>query len=204
MKSYPFLLRFQGGAVLVIALVMLLVASLVAVATFEIGSNNFLVVANLESQRQAQKAAEAALEEALTKWTQLRDSLIIHDEAVFYCQGRKNHKCIDLNEDAIADIDVYLDDPNPFCTSVLPITNDELELNDPDDPDAQGCFIGTPQTGAVDGSGSGGMSMCSLAVWDIHANVKDLPWSDSKPSRATVRQGVGVRESNNSIPDECR
>jgi hypothetical protein len=204
MDHYPKTHRVQAGAVLVIALIMLLVSTLIAVATFEMGSNNFLVVANLESQRQAQRVAEAKLEEAISDWDTFESSLMTPNVGVFWCQGRKNHECVDLNEDAIADIEIYLGDPNPFCTRVEPIKNNDLNLNDPDDPDAQGCFIGTPQSGAVDGAGSGGMSMCSDAVWDIHMNVKDLPWSDSKPSRVTVRQGVGVRVSNNSIPPECR
>ncbi|SDX11816.1 pilus assembly PilX family protein [Thiocapsa roseopersicina] len=201
MNEANLLRKGERGAVLVIALIMLLITTLIAVATFEMGSTNFLVVANLEAQRQAQKAAESTLEEAITRWTQLKNSLVIEDEAVFYCQGRKNHKCIDINEDSIVDIDIALDDPNPFCISVSPITNDSL---DPADMDDQGCFIGKAQTGAVDGSGSGRMSMCSDAVWDIYATVTDLPWSDSRPARAIVRQGVGVRESNNSIPHECR
>jgi hypothetical protein len=191
----------EHGAVLVIALIMLLVTTLIAVATFEMGSTNFLVVANLEAQRQAQKAAESTLEEAITLWTKLKDSLVIEDEAVFYCQGRKNHKCVDVNEDGTDDIDIALDNPDPVCISVSPIANDSL---DPTDLADQGCFIGKAQTGAVEGSGSGRMSMCSDAVWDIYATVTDLPWSDSRPARASVRQGVGVRESNNSIPDECR
>jgi hypothetical protein len=185
--------QYEQGAVLVIALIMLLVTTLIAVATFEMGSSNFLVVANLEAQRQAQKAAESTLEEAITRWDL--------EDKVPPCQGRTNHRCVDINGDGIDDIDIALDDPSPVCISVSPITNDSL---DPADSADQGCFIGKAQTGAVDGSGSGGMSMCSDAVWDIHATVTDLPWSDSQPVRAIVRQGLGVRESNNSIPHECR
>ncbi len=194
MRKHPKTQRVQGGAVLVIALIMLLVSTLIALATFEMGSNNFLVVANLESQRQAQKAAEAALEVAISRWDRFHDG-------VGFCQGRKNHICFDLNEDDIDDIDIALDDPNPVCISVDPISNDELDPTNTDED--QGCFIGKAQTGAVDGSGSGRESMCSEANWDVYAKATDLPWSDSRPARATVRQGLGIRESNNSIPHEC-
>ncbi|MCG6985308.1 MAG: hypothetical protein LJE61_08950 [Thiocapsa sp.] len=190
----------ERGAVLVIALIMLLVTTLVAVSTFEMGSGNFAVVANLESQRQAEKAAEAALEEAITGLPVLIRSLTATGAeapgAVFYCEGERNRKCYDFNGDGARDFEVDLTAPAPTCVLASPIPIDALVVDAPGD---QGCFVGAPQTGAVDGASPGGFSLCSNSVWDLWARGLDLVTG----AQARVRQGIGIRVSNNDIATAC-
>lgn len=187
----------QQGAVLVIALIMLLITTLIAISAFDMGSNNLHVVANLEGRQQAQKAAEAALEIAVSDLTLLIDSLGINSQrAVYYCQGKKNHRCYDINGDGQIDIEVDLANPLPQCIRLARQRNNDL---DPADRSDQGCFLGAQQVGSIDGAASGGMSMCSNAIWDIWARAVDL---DSQ-AEARIRQGVGIRVSINDTDTLC-
>ncbi len=187
----------QQGAVLVIALIMLLITTLIAISAFEMGGNNLIVVSNLEGRGQAQKAAEAALEIAVADLSLLIDSLGTNSQrAVYYCQGKKNHRCYDINGDGQIDIEVDLANPLPQCIRLDRQRNNDL---DPADRSDQGCFLGAQQVGAVDGATSAGMSMCSNAIWDIWARAVDL---DSQ-AEARVRQGVGIRVSINDTDILC-
>lgn len=187
----------QAGAVLVIALIMLLVTTLIGISVFEMGSNNLVVVANLEGREQAKNAAEDTLEFAIEKLPLLIESLA-HDslKAIDFCNGHKNHQCHDIDGDGLNDIEVSLTDPQPTCMLVTPTRNDELIATDIND---QGCFIGTQQVGVVDGTGANGQSMCSKSVWDLRAVAVDLVTQ----TQARVRQGVGVRVSNNDVATAC-
>ncbi|UHD16155.1 pilus assembly PilX family protein [Thiocapsa bogorovii] len=187
----------HSGAVLIIALIMLLVTTLIGISVFEMGSNNLVVVANLESREQTRKAAEDTLEVAIENLALLIESLAPDSpKAVFFCEGHKNHQCHDIDGDGLLDIEVSLTDPQPSCMLVTPTRNDELDVTDIND---QGCFIGTQQGGAVDGAGATGQSMCSASVWDLRAVAVDV----MTQAEARVRQGVSVRVSNNDVATEC-
>jgi hypothetical protein len=187
----------QLGAVLVVAMIMLLITTLIALSVFDMGSNNVIVVHNLESRQQVKTAAEAALEVAVTDLSLLIESLVVGSQAaVFLCEGRKNHKCFDIDGDGSWDIEVDLTTPPPRCVGLTPVLNDTL---DPTDLDDQGCFIGVQQVGAVDGAHAGGLSLCSGSIWDLRARAVDLV-SDTQ---AHVRQGISIRVSNNDADTAC-
>jgi hypothetical protein len=189
----------QRGAVLVIALIMLLLTTLIVVASFQMGTSNLVVVSNLESRQQTQKAAEATLEIAVHHIESLIDSLGSDEFGVpdLYCAGRKYHRCFDLDGDGSDDLEVDLTTQPPRCIGTTRIRNNGLDATD---PNQQGCFLGTPQIGAVEGSESNGYSLCSTADWDLVARAVDL----STGSETRVRQGVGRRGSNNDIPADCQ
>ncbi len=196
MKAYSAVVGQQRGAVLVIALIMLLLTTLIGVSVFDMGSSNLAVVSNLENKRQVEKAAEATLEAAVNDLPLLIESLSAESpKAVFFCEGRKNHKCFDVNGDGSSDIEVDLV-PAPSCIGMTPIKNNELDATDIND---QGCFIGTQQVGVVGGSGSSGQSLCSGSVWDLRARAVDF----SSGAQARVRQGISIRVSNNDIATAC-
>jgi Tfp pilus assembly protein PilX len=197
MRGHDVRVGQERGAVLVIALIMLLLATLVAVSVFDMGSSNLVVVSNLENKQQVEKAAEATLEIAVNDLPLLIESLSPESpKAVFFCEGRKNHECFDINGDGSADIEVDLANPPPSCIGMTPITNNQLDATDIND---QGCFIGTQQVGVVGGSGSGGQSLCSGSVWDLRARAIDL----SSGAWAQVRQGISIRVSNNDVATAC-
>lgn len=197
MKAHCVVAGQERGTVLVIALIMLLLTTLIGVSVFDMGSSNLAVVSNLESRRQVEKAAEATLEAAVNDLPLLIESLPAESpKAVFFCEGRKNHKCYDINGDGSSDIEVDLANPAPSCIGMTPITNNQLDATDIND---QGCFIGTQQVGIVGGSGSGGQSLCSGSVWDLRARAIDL----SSGAQARVRQGISIRVSNNDIATAC-
>jgi Tfp pilus assembly protein PilX len=197
MRDQSVVVGRQRGAVLVIALIMLLLTTLIALSVFDMGSSNLALVSNLENKRQVEMAAEATLEAAVDELPLLIESLsLASPKAVFFCEGRKNHQCFDINGDGASDIEVDLANPAPNCIGMTPITNDDLEATDIND---QGCFIGTQQVGLAGGSGSAGQSLCSWSVWDLRALATDL----SSGAQARVRQGIRVRVSNNDIATAC-
>ncbi|WP_409524641.1 PilX N-terminal domain-containing pilus assembly protein [Nitrincola sp. MINF-07-Sa-05] len=169
----------QKGAVLAIALIMLLLITLMAVSSFNMSRSNLQVTANLENRTQAIALADAALEEAISRtlfFTQPND-IFINSCVV------NNTKCYDINADGTNDFTVTVDPP--LCIMVDPILNSELDLSVPDDI---GCLIET-----------GANSLCADSTWDLQAIAVD----NLTAGRATVRQGVGVRVSMNNAAATC-
>lgn len=169
----------QRGVVLVVGLIMLLMVTLMAISGFNMVKVNQQVAGNMESKAQAVVAANAAIEEAIssTQFFNQPGNIFLHS-----C-GSANTKCYDLNDDGINDVTVTV--ANPRCVTAVPIMNDSLELDNPNDV---GCII--------EGSEE---SLCIDSVWDLEAVAVD----NVTGAQATVRQGVAVRASQNNIATAC-
>lgn len=171
--------RQQQGAVLAVALIMLLLVTLMAVAGFNLAQTNLKVVQNLESRELAENAASATLEEAISTslFTKNPDNIFVSS-----CVNA-NTKCYDVNGDGVDDITVVVD--RPFCVIVLPIKNSELDLSKPADA---GCFIQDRED-----------SLCVNSVWELRATA-----TDNLTSAETVtRQGVAIRASSDDAETAC-
>ena len=59
-------LRRQRGATLVIGLIMLVLLTLMAVSSFNLGKSNLQIVGNMQFRNQTQRAAEEAVETAIS------------------------------------------------------------------------------------------------------------------------------------------
>lgn len=169
----------ERGAVLLVALVMLLLVTLMVVSSFNLTQTNLKVVQNMESRGQAKYAANAAIEEAISSARFLSSPNSVFEQS---CE-QANRKCYDFNGDGNVDIAVLLEPPS--CVIVLPIKNSELNIADPADTS---CFIqGSPN------------SMCVNSVWEMRATARDLLTG----AEVIVRQGVAVRATSNNIATAC-
>ncbi|WP_324731790.1 hypothetical protein [Pseudomonas paeninsulae] len=166
----------QQGVVLVVALLMLLLVTLMAVSGFNLTQTNLQVVQNMESRELVLHAASSALEEAISS-----TKIVSSPTAMFTNScGQANSKCYDVNGDGINDITVAVAPPS--CVIILNIKNDDLVM--PRDAD---CFM------------NGQNSLCVNAVFELTATATD----NLTGAQAVMTQGVGMRASANKVSGIC-
>ncbi|MDH4570672.1 hypothetical protein E8E95_28670 [Pseudomonas sp. BN414] len=169
----------QRGAVLLVALIMLLLVTLLAVSGFNMTQTNLKVVQNMESRNLAKYAANAAIEEAISSVQFLSSPGSVFQEN---CE-ESNRKCYDFDGDGRKDVAVKMDTPS--CVIVLPIKNSELDADNASDAS---CFI----QGQLN-------SMCVNTVWEMRATATDAVTG----AEITVLQGVAVRATSNNVATAC-
>ncbi|MNG07141.1 hypothetical protein D3C84_904300 [compost metagenome] len=133
----------------------------------------------MESRNLAKYAANAAIEEAISSVQFLNSPGSMFQEN---CE-ESNRKCYDFDGDGRKDVAVKM--ATPFCVIVLPIKNDELDVDDSKDAS---CFI----PGQVN-------SMCVNTVWEMRATATDAVTG----AEVTVLQGVAVRATSNNVATAC-
>lgn len=158
---------------------MLVVMTLAAVMSFNLGRSNSLVVGNQQTQQAATEVARASVEELLS-----RDLFANSPTAAF---GSSNSKGYDINGDGNSDVVVTLT-PAPCIKRATIITD-----IDPNDPTTAGCISGANQSFGIEGSAAGGAT-CADITWELTAEAKDSVTG----SKATVVQGVKVRQDSNA------
>ncbi len=169
----------QRGVVLVVALIMLLLVTLMAVAGFSLTQSNLQIVGNMESRTQAFNVANAAIEEAVSS------TLFVSEPSNIFIVscGSANTKCYDVNGDGVNDITVTVD--TPLCVTVEPIKISELDLTNPQE--AQ-CVVQDSE-----------YSLCANSVWELRAVAVDNLTS----AQAVVRQGVALKVLMNDVATAC-
>lgn len=183
--------RRQDGMTLIMALIMLVVLTLLALTSFNLSKSNMQVVSNMQQRDEAVAAANEVIEEVISrKFFESTSSALLAP-----CNSVANTRCIDTNGDGTKDITVELK-PKPTCVKSQVIKNTELDLENKDDltcsvgqnPDSQG------QEGAVTGN-----SLCSNSVWEIKAVATD----NVTQASVVVTQGVAARVPNTKIATDC-
>ncbi len=167
--------RQQRGITLLVALIMLVVMTLAAVMSFNLGRSNSLVVGNQQTQQITTDVARAAIEELLSR------QLFADSPAASF--GTTNTKGYDISGDGTADVTVALT-PQPCIKRVTPVTT-----IDPNDPTTISCISGANQNFGVQGASTGG-STCADVTWEITAQASDVV----AESKVTVVQGVRLRQ----------
>lgn len=188
-------LHRQRGATLVVALIILILLTLFAVTSFNLGKSSLQTVGNMQHRNEATAAAQQAVEEAVstTRLFQTPSAVILNGDPA--CQGgAANTKCVDVNGDNNPDITVTLT-PTPTCISARPILNSELNPSVPNDA---GCAIQAGQSFAVAGANTGN-SLCADSLWDVNAVAQD----NLTGARYSVTQGVGVRVATDDVSATC-
>lgn len=169
----------QEGAVLVVALIMLLLVTLMAVSSFNLSQSNLQIIGNMESRAQAINAANAAIEEAVSSTL-----FVSNPDNVFTLScGAANTKCYDVNDDGTDDLTVTIDPP--ACVSVEPIKISDLDLANPME---RRCVIEGGET-----------SLCANSIWELRAVAVDSLTS----AQAVVRQGVALKVLLNDVATAC-
>jgi Tfp pilus assembly protein PilX len=180
----------QRGATLVVALVMLLVMTVMVVASFRLGISNLGIVGNTQSRNQSIGAAQQTIEEAISS------NLLTTSPASIFpapCSG-PNTQCYDVDGDATNDVTVTIDPP-PSCVKAETIKNSSLDLTLEED---RRCTLGIPQNFGTPGGGTSN-SLCSNSLWDVRAVAEDL----NTRTTAVVNQGVGLRVRTADVATSC-
>jgi Tfp pilus assembly protein PilX len=175
---------------MLVGLIMLILMTLFAVSTFQLGKGSLQVVGNLQQRNQVLSAAQGTIDEVLSS---VKFSSTPTNALTAPCL-KPNTRCFDTNASGRNDISVTLTPP-PSCIKAKTIRNAELKLADPDDV---GCAIGAQQTMGIVGSVTGN-SLCSDSLWDIRAEAVDADTS----AKASINQGVAVRVSTDTIALTC-
>lgn len=175
--NHEFCARRQSGAVLLVALIMLLLVTLMAFSGYKITQSNLMVVGNLEHRDQVVAAANATLDEAISSTLFFTQPGNIFIESC----GAANTKCYDYNNDGVADVRVSVTAPR--CVTVTPISNAEALRTG-----RMGCVIEGGQE-----------SLCAEVLWELQATAVD----ELTGARASARQGVSVWASRNNVASAC-
>jgi Tfp pilus assembly protein PilV len=175
--------RTQAGATLIIALVMLVAMSMLAIWGYHSSTANMRIVGNTQARVETQAAAEAAIEKVLST------------------SGFKD----DPAATAQSTVDVKVNGTTytahfakPTCYKAKVIKQTELDVDAASD--AQ-CIKGSSQGGPMsdDDAGTAGNSLCSTSEWQVGATVTDPATGASE----TVNEGVAVRVLTEVVTASC-
>ncbi len=168
----------QQGATLVVGMIMLILISLLAVASFRLGKTDLQIVGNMQQRKQALSAGQQTIEQVIStiQFTATPANAVFNP-----CTGQ-NTACVDMNGDGVTDVNVGI---VVLCKTIQPILNSALNFSNPNDA---GCLVGSSQTTGVLGAATGN-SLCANSVWDVQATAIDAVSN----AQYVIDQGVAVR-----------
>jgi Tfp pilus assembly protein PilX len=186
----------QRGFTLIVALIMLMLMTAIAITTFNIGNSSLQVVSNMQQRDQAQAAAQEALDKLIsgTLFTTAPGSVFASNgcpDGVIVGNGL----CVDINGDGKTLITVVLS-PQPACVQARLVKSATLDLSNPYDA---GCVVGQSQSFGIEGSAGSGDSLCADTLWDVQA-VATEPTSSAQ---VTLTEGIAVRAPGDSVAAFC-
>jgi Tfp pilus assembly protein PilX len=180
----------QRGMTLVTALIMLVLLTLLALTSFNLGKSNLQIVSNMQQRDEATAAAREVIEETIsnTRFFVTPNNILVNP-----C-GAPNQRCVDTNGDGKNDVQVAIT-PAPKCVKAPIIKNSALDIAKREDAD---CSMGSAQNfgvaGAVDGN-----SACADSIWEVSAVATDIDTS----AKVKVTQGVAVRVARDDVTNNC-
>lgn len=183
--------RRQEGVTLIMALIMLVLLTLLALTSFNLGNSNLQIVSNMQQREQVIAAANEVLEETISSTRFFNTPAAALDAPC----GEANARCVDVDGDSNADVKVKLT-PDPACVKAQPIKNTDLRLEDAEDA---GCAMGASQNFGVAGANDGN-SQCAATIWDVTAVATDM----NTQASVTVTQGVSVRVAKDDVATNCK
>lgn len=171
----------QSGAVLLVALILLILITLTGVSTASLIQANTVVLANFEARANARNAAVSALQQAIAKGTLVGGTVFTQA-----CTDTRA-VCIDSNgdRDSIKGEDIQVTLGAIECISASVIRNEDLDVFT--SPEDASCY----QPGVF--------SLCAEAVWQVEAVASD-PVTGATSS---VRQGLSTRTEANLLSTAC-
>jgi Tfp pilus assembly protein PilX len=183
------LLRRQRGVTLIVALIMLVLLTLLALTSFNLGNSNLQIVSNMQQRNEAVAAAQEVIEEAISSTRFFQSP----DDALGNPCGGANQRCIDTNGDGTPDVTVAL--ARPVCAKVQTVKNSSLDLAQSENA---GCVVSQVQNFGTSGAVTGD-SLCADSVWELHATATD----NVTEASVEVTQGVAVRVAKDDIATNC-
>jgi Tfp pilus assembly protein PilX len=188
--------RQQRGVTLILSLIMLVLLTIVALSTFNIGKSNLQIVDNAQQQSQAQNASQAILDQVVSTPSFVENPAAVLDNS--NCPAGvaapPNSRCVDVNGDSKTVVVVTLS-PQPTCSRVKIVLATDLNVAEKED---LGCALGEQQNFGTEGVTTN-MSLCSESLWEISARATE-PVSRAE---ALIERGVSMRVSNDSVATAC-
>lgn len=160
-------LRRQKGATLLIGLIMLVLLTLMAITSFNLGKSNLQIVGNMQFRNETVRAAEEAVEAAISK----PDSVTIASTTT-----------VDVNADGTPDVSVTV---TPTLLQAHVKKNSALDLSD---PGQVGCTLGQAQAFGVVGAATGN-SLCASTLYDLRVVAREAATNTT----VELHQGVSVQ-----------
>lgn len=192
-----FIHRREQGITLLVALILLVVMTLLAISAFHLGTTQTVVVGNAQRKMQAEAAAQLAIDTVVnsSNFTKNPAQAILNSG----CDGGGVNKlCVSSNGDGVNDITVTLT-PKPYCVTAASIPANQLDLSNGSSSPDLGC-LSSPQQNqfAVEGATSGN-TICANSTWEVNAVAADSTTGTS----VTVTQGVAQRILTAQMSSYC-
>lgn len=164
-------LRAQRGVTLIVALIMLVVLTLLALSAVTDSNSNLRVAGNMQVQTEGIAAAQQAIEQTLSNnFTVAPASAVIS---------------VDVNNDQVTDYSVSV--ATPVCMNTTPLDNTTPNLP----PQCLSSAVAS-NTGIVSSSGTSTakpQSWCNAQLWEVQASASS---SGSTGAAAVVHQGASL------------
>jgi Tfp pilus assembly protein PilX len=188
----------QRGVTLVISLIMLVLLTIMALTSFNIGKSSLQVVGNAQEQAQVMNAAQTMLNQVISvpTFVDAPGSVLDNSSCPAGVAAPANSRCVDLSGDAKTVIVVAMT-PQPTCVQAAAIPSSILNLSTTGSED-WGCTMGDRQSFGMEGVESGD-SLCANSLWELNAQATD-PVSSA---RAVITQGVAMRVSKDAVATAC-
>ena len=184
----------QQGVALFVGMIMLVLITLLAITSFNLGSGSLQAISNIQVRNQATASAQHVIDEIIST------PKFIDNPSVPVPLGGGTYgtqKSYDVSGDGVVDVTVDVEVPLK-CVQGFPIESSRLDLTKQED---LACTIGvgeTNQTLGVEGA-STGFSYCAQTVWEVHATATD-PVTNAK---ADITEGVSVRVARDKYKSRC-
>ncbi len=169
--------RRQGGMTLLVAMIILMMITLLAVSAYRVSNTNLKVVGAMQGRQESQAAAQSVIEQILSSLQFTRAPAAV----------AAAHWGIDINGDGTEDYDVKVL-PQPRCIRTAPVV-----IGLTPKPEDYPC-IGSAVLGKAHMS-----SYCADTIWEITATTTDKMTA----ANTTVRQGVSVRVGVDDASSSC-
>jgi Tfp pilus assembly protein PilX len=189
----------QRGVTLIISLIMLVLLTIMALTTFNIGKSSLQVVGNAQEQAQVLNAAQTMLNQIVSAPTfaEAPGAVLDNSNCPTGVTAPANSRCVDLYGDTKTVLVVAMA-PQPACLQAAPIPASSLNLTNVNNED-WGCTVGEGGAGFGIAGAQTGDSLCANSLWEINAAASD-PVSRAQ---AVVTQGVSMRVSKDAVATAC-
>jgi len=169
--------RREQGMTLLVAMIILVMITLLAVSAYKVSNTNLRTVGSMQGRQEGLSSAQAVIEQVLSSLQFTRAPAAV----------AASHWGVDINGDGLEDFTVQLS-PQPKCIRIAPVV------------------IGaTPQAADYPCIGSAVLgkahlsSYCADTIWEITATTTDRLTA----ANTTIRQGVAVRVGVDDATSSC-
>jgi len=167
----------QLGMTLLVAMIILVMITLLAVSAFRVSNTNLKIVGSMQGRQEGMAAAQAVIEQVLSSITFTRAPAGV----------AAAHWGIDINGDGNEDYDVKAT-PQPRCVRISPVV-----IGATPQPADYPC-IGSAVLGKAHLS-----SYCADTIWEVTATTTDKLTA----AKTTLKQGVAVRVGVDDASSSC-